>query len=239
LTLRTAAWSRIFPRAVRLLLNEANCRDNESPSAAQQGSGPVKNIRLIMSSVVALAALTATSGFALPSPEASAQTLGAHSVNWGDVTIPGRLCEVKGQIKLHNGLATVSHSGHGIPLDVYTTIVTHGYLRHGLPVTALQIFCANTGGTAAGQIAEGIFVFASPGGQPHLLGTLTPRYYPSAPAHIPYIAVTRIDTTGHVTVTEYFYSSTDADCCPSGRAVTIWKWTGRTFIPGRTKIIAR
>ena len=199
----------------------------------------MKNIRLIVSSVAALAALTAASGFALTSPEASAQTLGVQRVNWGDVTIPGRLCEVKGDIRLHDGQATVRHSGYGIPLDVYTTTVTHGYLEHGLPVTALQIWCATTGGTAAGQIAEGIFVFASPGGQPHLLGTLTPQYNPSAAVHIPYIAVNRIDTARHITVTEYFYSAANADCCPTGRATTIWKWTGRTFIPGRTKVTSR
>jgi hypothetical protein len=192
-----------------------------------------------VSSVAALAALTATSGFALTSPEASAQTLGVQRVNWGDVTIPGRLCEVKGDIRLHDGQATVRHSGYGIPLDVYTTTVTHGYLAHGLPVTALQIWCATTGGTAAGQIAEGIFVFASPGGHPHLLGTLTPQYNPSAAVHIAYIAVNRIDTARHIRVTEYFYSAANADCCPTGRATTIWKWTGRTFIPGRTKITAR
>jgi hypothetical protein len=199
----------------------------------------MKNIRLIVSSVAALAALTATSGFALTSQEASAQTLGVQRVNWGDVTIPGRLCEVKGDIRLHDGQATERHSGYGIPLDVYTTTVTHGYLAHGLPVTALQIWCATTGGTAAGQIAEGIFVFASPGGHPHLLGTLTPQYNPSAAVHIAYIAVNRIDTARHITVTEYFYSVANADCCPTGRATTIWKWTGRTFIPGRTKITAR
>jgi hypothetical protein len=196
----------------------------------------VKNIRLIVSSVAALAALIATS---VNSPEASAHALDVHSVNWGDVTIPGQLCEVKGQIKLHNGLAAVRHSGYGIPLDVVMTTVTHGYLAHGLPVTGLQIWCDTTGGTAAGQITEGIFVFASPRGQPHLLGTLTPRYHPSAAVHIPYIAVAHIDTTGHISVTEYFYGSSDADCCPTGRATTIWKWTGRTFIPGRTKITSR
>jgi hypothetical protein len=67
----------------------------------------VKKIRLILSSVVAIAALTATSGY----QEASAQPLGVQRVNWGDVTIPGRLCEVKGQITLHDGQAAVRHSG--------------------------------------------------------------------------------------------------------------------------------
>ena len=49
----------------------------------------MKNIRLIMSSAVAVAALTATGGFALTAPAASARTADTHSVNWGDVTIPG------------------------------------------------------------------------------------------------------------------------------------------------------
>jgi hypothetical protein len=192
----------------------------------------VKNIRLIVSSLAAAAALTATGGYA----QASAQTLATHSVNWGNVTIPGHLCKVNGQIHLHNGHATVRHSGFGFPLDVLTTTVTHGYLAHGLPVTALQVWCDNTGGTADGQLAEGIMVFDSPGGHPHLLGTLTPQHKTSAMLHIPFIAVNRIETTGHVAVTEYFYNLANATCCPSGRATTLWKWTGRTFIPGRTKI---
>ena len=88
----------------------------------------MKNIRLIMSSVAAVAALTAASGFALTTPAASAQTAQTHSVNWGDVTIPGQLCEVKGQIHLHNGHATVRHSGFGTALDVLMLAVTHGDL---------------------------------------------------------------------------------------------------------------
>jgi hypothetical protein len=193
----------------------------------------VKNIRLIVSSLAAAAALTATGGYA---QVASAQTLSAHSVNWGDVTIPGQLCKVNGQIHLHNGTATVRHSGFGMALDVLATTVTHGSLAHGLPVTALQVWCDNTGGTADGQLAEGIMVFDSPGGHAHLLGTLTPQHKTSAMLHIPFIAVNRIETTGHVAVTEFFYHLANATCCPSGRATTLWKWTGRTFIPGRTKI---
>ena len=193
----------------------------------------MKNIRLIVSSLAAVAALTATGGYA---QAASAQTLSAHNVNWGDVTIPGHLCKVNGQIHLHNGNATVRHSGFGMALDVLATTVTHGSLAHGLPVTALQVWCDNTGGTADGQLAEGIMVFDSPGGHAHLLGTLTPQHKTSAMVHIPFIAVNRIETTGHVAVTEFFYHLANATCCPSGRATTLWKWTGRTFIPGRTKI---
>jgi len=201
----------------------------------------VKNIRLIVSSLVAVAALTASALTATggAAQAASTQTLSAHAVNWGNVTIPGHLCKVSGQIHLHNGHATVRHSGFGMALDVLTTTVTHGYLAHGLPVTALQVWCDNTGGTADGQLAEGIFVFDSPGGHAHLLGTLTPQLKGNPMLHIPFIAVNHIETTGHVAVTEFFYTPANATCCPSGRATTLWKWTGRTFVPGRTHITSK
>lgn len=196
----------------------------------------MKNIRLIMSSVVAVAALTATSGFVLTAQAAPARTADAQSVNWGDVTIPGQLCKVSGQITLHDGRAFVRHSGFGMALDVLMLDVTHGSLGHGLQVTALQVWCDNTGGTADGELAEGIFVFDSPGGHPHLLGTLTPQHKTSPALNIPFIVVNRIEATGHIAVTETFYTPANATCCPSGHATTIWKWTGRTFLPGRTKI---
>jgi hypothetical protein len=201
----------------------------------------VKNIRLIASSLAAVSALTASALTATggAAHAASAQTLSAHTVNWGDVTIPGHLCKVNGQIHLHNGHATVRHSGFGMALDVLTTTVTHGHLAHGLPVTALQVWCDNTGGTADGQLSEGIFVFDSPGGHAHLLGTLTPQLKGNPMLHIPFIAVNHIETTGHVAVTEFFYTPANATCCPSGRATTVWKWTGRTLVPGRTHITSK
>jgi hypothetical protein len=193
-------------------------------------------IRLIISPVAAVAALTAMSGFAPSAQEAAAQTPYGHSVNWGDIAVPGQLCQVDGQIQLHDGIARVSHSGLG-PLFVQEFSVTHGDLARGFPVAAFQILCSNQGGTAAGKLADGIFVFASVG-QPRFLGLLTPQYRPKqlARAYIPTMSVAHIDTQGHIATTEYFYTPANPDCCPSGRASTIWKWTGRTFIPGRTKI---
>jgi len=196
----------------------------------------VKYIRLIMVVSAVLATIAATSGFALPHRAGPARTPELRRVNWGDVSIPGKLCKVSGSMRLHNGSATVSHSGYGFPVQAYTTTVTHGNLGHGLQVTTLQIFCAIPNGTSGSQLSEGIFVFDSPGGAAHLLGTLTPTYFPNTPAHIPYLAVDHINTAGHIATTEYWYTSMDADCCPSGRAYTIWKWTGHTFAPSRTTI---
>jgi hypothetical protein len=195
----------------------------------------MKHIRLIVSSIAAAAAVAAAT---IPQT-AQAQAASAHSVNWGNATIPGGLCEVRGSITLHNGYAAVKQgSSFGVPLAVFTAEVTHGYLGHGLPVTALEIWCSRLGSTAAGQLAEGVLVFSSPAGQPHLLGTLTAQYRPRSAGHIPYITVDRINTAGHVTVTEFFYRPSNPDCCPTGQAVTVWQWTGRKFIPGRTKITA-
>jgi hypothetical protein len=197
-----------------------------------------RNIKLIVSSLVAVAALTAT---ALTTTGSAAQAAPARtsSVNWSDVTIPGQLCKVNGPIKLHNGKAFVRHSGFGMALDVFMTNVTRGSLGHGLQVAALQVWCDNTGGTADGQLAEGIVVFDSPAGHPHLLGTLTPRLKGNPMLHIPFIVVNHIESTGHVAITEFFYNSANPTCCPSGRATTVWKWTGRTFVPGRTHITSK
>jgi hypothetical protein len=198
----------------------------------------MKHLKLIVSSIAAAAALTAATLPQVAHAQA-AQTASARGVNWGNVTIPGGLCEVKGSIKLHNGYAAVSHgSGFGVPLAVSTATITHGYLGHGLPVTALEIWCSRLGSTAAGQLAEGVMVFSSPANQPHLLGVLTAQYRPKSAGHIPFIAVDHITTAGHVTVTEFFYRASNPDCCPTGQAVTIWQWTGHKFIPGRTKITA-
>lgn len=203
------------------------------------GSGPVKkNIKLIVSSLAAVTALAAT---ALTTTGSAAQAAPARTsgVNWSDVTIPGQLCKVSGPIELHNGKAFVRHSGFGMALDVLMTNVTRGSLGHGLQVAALQVWCDNTGGTADGQLAEGILVFDSPGGHPHLLGTLTPQLKGNPMLHIPFIVVNHIESTGHVAITEFFYNSANPTCCPSGRASTLWKWTGRSFIPGRTHITSK
>jgi hypothetical protein len=186
-----------------------------------------------MMTAAAAAAIVATSAFAVPSAAAAPRTPDVQRVNWGDVTIPGKLCKVTGSITLHNGSAVVTHSGYG-PIEVFTTTVKHGNLGHGLQVTTLQIFCSAMSSTAAGQVAEGIYVFDSPGGRAHLLGTLTSQYHPKS-SHVPYLAVDKI-TTGHITTTEYFYASGNPDCCPSGRANTTWTWTGRKFVPGHTTV---
>jgi pimeloyl-ACP methyl ester carboxylesterase len=158
-----------------------------------------------------------------------------HQVNWKNATIPGKLCQVNGSITLHNWDALVPHSGLG-PLEVgISPPVIYGDLGSGQRVAAVQVWCSNQGGTAAGQLSEGVMVFDGAGGQLHLLGILTPQYRGSPDSHIPFLITASI-STGRIVTAEHWYTSSDSDCCPSGRATTIWNWNGSHFTPSSTVV---
>jgi hypothetical protein len=195
----------------------------------------VRFISLIIALATALtsAVLTVGTGTALAQP--AGRSLNLHHVKWGNVAVPGKLCRVNGPIQLHHGDARLRHSGFG-PLDVSEQGPTYGNLGNGQPVAALQVWCSNQGGTAAGELAEGLVVFSGAGGRLHVLGTLTPQYFPHTWVHIPFVTAKSIGAERIVT-TEFFYNGADADCCPGGRALTTWHWNGHSFKPGRTTIV--
>ncbi len=195
----------------------------------------VRFISLIIALATALtsAVLTVGTGTALAQP--AGHPLNLHHVTWGNVAVPGKLCRVNGPIQLHHGDARLRHSGFG-PLDVSEQGPAYGNLGNGQPVAALQVWCGNQGGTAAGELAEGLVVFSGAGGRLHVLGTLTPQYFPHTGVHIPFVTVKSIGAERIVT-TEFFYTRSNADCCPSGRARTSWHWNGHSFKPGRTTIV--
>lgn len=206
-----------------------------------------KGLASLMAGALTIAGLAATvltggAGPALASPatlqstgQPAGQALNLHHVKWGNVAVPGQLCRVNGPIQLHNGDARLKHSGFG-PLDVSEEGPAYGNLGHGQQVAALQVWCSNQGGTAAGQLAEGLVVFSGAGGRLHVLGTLTPQLRTGHAVHIPFVTIASIGAERVVT-TEFFYTGSDADCCPSGRARTSWHWNGHSFKPGRTTVV--
>jgi hypothetical protein len=194
------------------------------------------SLAVLLAAVLAITGLTtgtAFAGTALAQP--AGRSLNLHHVRWGNVAVPGWLCRVHGRIQLHHGDAKLRHSGFG-PLDVSEQGPVYGNLGNGQQVAALQVWCSNQGGTAAGELAEGLVVFSGAGGRLHVLGTLTPQYHPHTRVHIPFVAVKSIGSERIVT-TEFFYNGTDADCCPGGRALTTWHWNGHSFKAGRTVIV--
>ena len=194
----------------------------------------MKRVRLIglLAAALIMTGLAASPALAAP----AGHPLNLHHVKWGNVAVPGQLCRVGHPIQLRNGDARLRHSGFG-PLDVSEEGPAYGNLGHGQQVAALQVWCSNQGGTAAGELAQGLVVYSGAGGHLHVLGTLTPQYRPHAGhVHIPFVSV---KSTGgeNIVTTEFFYTGSDADCCPSGRALTTWHWNGHSFKPGRTTIV--
>ena len=195
----------------------------------------VRFISLIIALATALTSAVLTIGTGTAFAQPAGHSLNLHHVKWGNVAVPGWLCRVNGPIQLHHGDARLRHSGFG-PLDVSEQGPTYGNLGNGQQVAALQVWCSNQGGTAAGELAEGLVVFSGAGGHLHVLGTLTPQYHPHTRVHIPFVAVKSLGSERIVT-TEFFYNGTDADCCPGGRALTTWHWNGHSFKAGRTTIV--
>jgi hypothetical protein len=195
----------------------------------------VRFISLIIALATALTSAVLTVGTGTAFAQPAGRSLDLHHVKWGNVAVPGWLCRVNGRIQLHHGDAKLRHSGFG-PLDVSEQGPVYGNLGNGQQVAALQVWCSNQGGTAAGELAEGLVVFSGAGGRLHILGTLTPQYHPHTRVHIPFVAVKSIGAERIVT-TEFFYNGTDADCCPGGRALTTWHWNGHSFRAGRTTIV--
>lgn len=199
------------------------------------------SLAVLLAAALTITGLTAGTVLADPAladpalAQPAGHSLNLHHVKWGNVAVPGWLCRVSGPIRLHDGQARLRHSGFG-PLDVSEAGPAYGDLG-GQRVAALQVWCSNQGGTAAGELAEGLVVFSGAGGRLHVLGTLTPQYRPRHATHIPFVTVKSISAERVVT-TEFFYTGSDADCCPSGRALTSWHWNGHSFKPGRTTITA-
>jgi hypothetical protein len=106
----------------------------------------------------------------------------------------------------------------------------------GRDAAALQIVCANLVGTAAGQLAFAVVVYLPRSRPPAAIGVLTPVL--DSTGHVPILLPTSI---GHheVIVTEYSYGPHDPDCCPTGRATTIWKLAHGAFRPASTRVIER
>jgi hypothetical protein len=81
----------------------------------------------------------------------------------------------------------------------------------------------------AGQLGQGLVLFDNPSGRLDTIGIVTPRQQP-ADVHTSLIPSLRF-ARGRVIAHELWYRNTDATCCSSGKATTVWKYTGRRLVP--------
>jgi hypothetical protein len=183
-------------------------------------------------------------------PATTTTTQSLQSIAWASVTVPPEVCPGLTQpVKLTPmsgpggtyGSATVpAPAGHsfGTPDDLIDeAAVFYGSLESSQDVAALSVWCSNTGGTADGQIQSSLVVYSWVSGQLSVLSTLTPQQPSYGGSHVPYFD----ESSGGVTITpgsisarELFYGEQDETCCPSGRATTVWTFSGNTFSPRTT-----
>ena len=123
----------------------------------------VRQASLAIVITAVLAVLSTGTAFARPASCPPRHPVNLHHVNWGSVTIPGRLCRVKGVIRLRKGEARTARSGYG-PLEVITSGPAYGDLGHGQQVAVLQVWWTTRAGPRRGNSPRGSWCSAAPGG---------------------------------------------------------------------------
>lgn len=164
------------------------------------------------------------------------------STRWADIRVPASVCAGTGSIRLHGFKARIPapralHAGTADAL-VFAGPVMYGQLAPGRDAAALYVWCDNTGGTADGQRQSSWVIYVRGRSGPRPVGILSPRQpHASAAPHVPYfdgndgsIAM----TPGRIVVHELWYAASDGTCCPSIRAVTVWRYEGGRLQPVST-----
>jgi len=166
--------------------------------------------------------------------------LNLRGVTWKDVTVPAAVCpHATEPVHLSGGHATIPAPA-GLDAGTSRVVISEGGVAYGdlygngRVVATLNVWCENAGGTADGQLQDSWVVYSGRTGTLAVLATLTPQHASSPGSHVAYF-----DTTpggleigkGKITAKEVFYGQTDATCCPSGRATTVWTLTDGSLSP--------
>lgn len=164
------------------------------------------------------------------------------ATRWADIRVPASVCAGTGSIRLRGFKARIPappalHAGTADAL-VFAGPVMYGQLAPGRDAAALYVWCDNTGGTADGQRQSSWVIYVRGRSGPRPVGILSPRQpHASAAPHVPYfdgndgnIAI----TPGRIVVHELWYAASDGTCCPSIRAVTVWRYHGGRLEPVST-----
>jgi hypothetical protein len=160
-----------------------------------------------------------------------------HRFDWNGAIVPASVCGFEHPLRLRSGFATAySRRWPALsPIEVARGHVVYGDLRSGRDdAAALQIVCVNRGGTAAGQLAFAVIVYSTRQRAPKALAVLRPRLRSSG-SHVPILTPAAINAD-KVVLTEFFYGPHDADCCPTGKATTVWRLQEAMFRPASTVI---
>jgi hypothetical protein len=197
---------------------------------------PFRRIRRTLMSGLPLALSFALAAVAPSTAADKTRPVDLRTFDWNRAVMPGSVCGVDHSIALHTGSATVRSDRWPTitRVSVDRGTVVFGDLSAHDAAAALQVVCANLGGTAAGQLAFAVVVYTAQARAPLPIGVLTPEV--RSVGHVPILLPTRIGDD-EVTVAEYSYGPNDPDCCPTGRATTIWRLERGAFRAVSTHVV--
>jgi hypothetical protein len=180
---------------------------------------------LLLSAVAALAAAGCGGG---------SHPVDLHAVDWRQATIPGSVCGAKAPIHLRargelSEVVVRSTRWRDWPRVEVDALwsgshVVYGDLDgDGSDEAALIVDCNNGGGTADGQLAFAAVIYTAGPRGPRVVGVVTPQVRGQG-EHVPLLRVSI--RPGKVVSHEFFYGLDDGTCCASGRATTVWTYSG-------------
>ncbi len=161
-------------------------------------------------------------------------------VDWKNITLPGAACGSAQPIQIHRnfGYARSATDPWWAVEDVTAFLDTYGDLDgNGRDEAAVDVMCANNGGTASGQLASSVVVFAAHRSLLRVVGIIRPRQpFAADVVHVPLVGhvfgKVRI-RRGEVVANELWYGS---ECCAMRHARTIWKYRNGKLRPARTVV---
>jgi serine/threonine-protein kinase len=161
------------------------------------------------------------------------------SVDWKNVTVPGRACFSKRDITLRNGTAAIPipsvtpPGGYQLKIEIPPQ---YGQLGNGgPPVAVVGLLCAGTGSySGTGSFWHSVVVFDGQGGRPHVLGLFTGADLGTVGSLGVWLQPRQLQVgNGVVTVTGLYLQPSDAHCCPSGHGTTTISYRNGRLVPSR------
>ncbi|GGP85369.1 hypothetical protein GCM10010247_68230 [Streptomyces calvus] len=145
-----------------------------------------------------------------------------HDLDWARLAVPGDFCDIPDPITFTDGEATAHSDTHGtVHAEHHPDDVVYGdVVGDSRTEAALLVGCDTGGQTASGRLAWAYVVFSSEEGRLRHVGTVTPQQYIGGQASS-FVSV--LLDPGQVIAHESWHRRTDATCCPSGSAVTVWR----------------
>lgn len=158
-----------------------------------------------------------------------------HDVDWTNTPIPGEFCAVPGLVRFDAKREARANSKKWGParLVLGKNVIYGDIDTDNRDEAAVYVGCGDDRGGNE-QFTAAYLVFTHAGDGLAVLGSVTPQQNPPGPYPT---ALAELDfAPGRIVAHEKWWRTTDAHCCPSGNATTIWTRERNRLTPGDPRI---